>query len=40
MKLKGQLFVLLWSVGAERVRKTPEYACVHRYNWFISMKLV
>ena len=24
------LFILLWSVGAERVSKTPEYACVHR----------
>ena len=28
--LNRQLFVLLWSVGAERVSKTPEYACVHR----------
>ena len=39
-KFLQQLFVLLWSVGAERVSKTPEYAFVHRYNWFISMKLV
>ena len=29
-KLKRQLFVLLWSVGAERVSKIPEYACVYR----------
>ena len=36
MKLKRQLFVLLWSVGAERVSKTPEYACVHKLNWFIQ----
>ena len=38
MKLKRQQFVLLWSVGAERVSKIPEYACVHRKNWFIQYK--
>ena len=38
MKLKRQLFVFLWNVGAERVSKIPEYACVHRYNWFIQYK--
>ena len=36
MKLKRLLFVLLWSVGVERVSKTPEYACMHRSNWFIQ----
>ena len=38
MKLKRQLFVLLWSMGAERVSKTPEYACVHRSNCFMRYK--
>ena len=36
MKLKRQPFVLLSSVGSEKVSKSPEYACVHRWNWFIQ----
>ena len=36
MKLKRQAFVLLSSVGAEKVSKSPEYACVHTENWFLQ----
>ena len=43
MKLKRQLFVLLWSVGAERVSKTPiklvypvEACLTHPNRWMIG----